>query len=205
MQIIIKPMGFVVLIASVIGLSALAVLQANRLSQSTIETAERVISLTAAPGSPADKFWDIKEAVVNSGAISVVALSDGPANSREALRVRVTKATPENPASVQGVRWMTRSFTAGQRLTLRFWARSSERRPMSVAFEQTASPFAKDLDWRIGVSPEWQPFSTSFVVGRDYGSLGSRLSFQVGEAAGGVEFTGVEIVAPPPVAPGPGG
>lgn len=190
MRIVIKPMGFALIVAAVLVLSALLLLPMGKGTQGK----SKQVPISIASEDP--EKWEYSELLPQAGSISVIPLTGGPAGNQKAVKLTVEKPDSSKAWHVQTFHVFTDSFPKGQNMTLRFWARSSVSKPVKVVFEELQEPYGKDLEQQIPTTPEWKQFTYDFTTTRDYLSQQSKVGFQVGELAGDFEFTGVELVQP---------
>jgi hypothetical protein len=194
MRVIIKPMGFVLILVSFVVLAALIFIPLAKTAKPLTGGKTWALSLSNVANDP--DGWGVSQLTPDSATARINTLTDGPAGNEKSAKITVAKADKEQSWYVQSIYTLKEPLAQGQPLTLRFWARSSDSKTIVVVFEQNYEPYEKDLAQRVPLTPEWKQYSYSFITTRAYDSGKSKLGFQIGETTGDFEFTGVELTAP---------
>lgn len=195
MRIVIKPMGVALVLASAFGVAALLFRAVDKPTGKQIAPVQKGrVSISLAPNAP-DR-WILEQQVPNSGSMSVTTPPDSPVGNQTAGKITVSRPSPQKPENVQAFCALRNTFSVGQNLRIQFWARSPESKSCLVQFGQNDPPREIDMAQRIHLTPEWKSYECWARPSLAYGSKKARLTFQVGDAPGAVEFTGVVVHDP---------
>jgi hypothetical protein len=197
MRLIIKPLGLVVLLASLGALSYLA-LSANRspapAGGTTASAATSEGTVSGIPIIPAGSSqWGLSKLPSGEGTLTIVPVANGP-GFKQAIRLDVTKADSERIWAVQACRVVPFILPEGRRMALRFWGRSATGGKVNAVLEKAGEPFDKEATLTEKMTPEWKQYVAPFRASRLYDAGGSQIGLQVGGEKGTYEFAQLELI-----------
>jgi hypothetical protein len=188
MNIVLKPLGILLLLGTVVALGLIAL--APRLTGSAAGT----VALAAdAQGQDA---WIFSKLNDETSADTSVVRGGGPGGG-PSLKLVVKKGDVKTPWHVQTYRHLKPPFKKGEAWELRFKARASEPNEINVVFELVREPFTKELAQPVTLTKEWKSYAFPFLIKTDYAAGDAKTGFQVGGKTGTYEFADVELVHTP--------
>ena len=121
------------------------------------------------------------------------ALDTRPSPDGSSDILRITVKTPSEPFYlIQLTRDIPSALPEGNRLRLRFAARSETNNPLRVTVERNGPPYDPAALRTLTLTPEWQEYEIS-GVSPGYGPGGLNAHFQMGQQAGVVELRGIAL------------
>jgi hypothetical protein len=208
MRIVIKPLGAILLVATIAVLAFLAVTNGRRFlgtsspppatpTSASVEPAGEVkrvplknqVEVLPGPGGILEA--SVIRAVPPEAAITLIPAEGKPGGFDKAMRVDV-KLKPASAWTVQVIRETKVPVKEGQKLTARFWARSPNQHTINAVFERSDAPYTRSLDKQVKLTPEWKEYSFPFTTPA-YASHGAKFDIQAGTETGIFEIAGVQV------------
>ncbi len=111
----------------------------------------------------------------------------------KALRLAVKPRAGSQAWSIILYQPVNAFLDAGDRLALRFWARSPESLKVSAYVETPQQPYTKSPGETFTLTPEWKEYELQGKAVQDFSGGEARLGFHLGFGAGTIELTGIRL------------
>lgn len=85
------------------------------------------------------------------------------------------------------------TLSSGEKLRVRFWAKSTGVVPITVLLQRNAAPFPHAWKQHVTLSNTWKEYTYSFSVAERYEPGESVFAIQFGEATGTMDLAGITL------------
>jgi len=205
MQIIIKPLGVILLLATIGGLTYLAfqkqrtaMLQDKPLAVSTTSPLPATVTPSAGPAignllhDPADpKSWELTAA---GGAAADILRGDGGASGD--LKIVIKKTTGQDWQLT--LRQSGLDFKNGDKVTIRFSGRSEPAQTLKVWADAADNhPIWANWGTEVAYTPEWKDYTYTFPADKPIAHKSNAPVFALGMGKGTVFLKNISVTAQP--------
>jgi hypothetical protein len=213
MRIILKPGGAIVVFAAIAALVALFVFRNNQMPSPGTARAQASASTAASQEVPAtstallengDFSQEFAPLWTMGGANPIVAKEPGPGGVSQFVRMQFV---PKGGHfwSVNMAQKISKPLKKGDNVQFRGWFRSPESIVIIAYVEEATSPFGKSAMKTMHLTPQWQEYTFTGVVKRDFAPGESQFTIHFGVIPGAVAMANLRLdnygAAIPPAAP----
>lgn len=198
MRVVIKPAGFLILVAMIAALAGLAFWGKPRPAAPPAASGQGSAAVAAGaeaapdPAATDDLFGKEPWGLVATDPAAAVMKErrdavPGVGEPVTVYSVAVTKVAPD-PWAVS-LRLPTPTPVAkGEKLRMVFHARSDGASPLRANFEQNGEPYNKSGALDVSPTPNWRQYTLEFAAAEDYAAEKSHTTFHCGFKSGTIEI-----------------
>lgn len=195
MRVVIKPAGLLILVTVIAALSCLVFFGRSR-PQSVAEAQPPVAQ---SPETKSDKdlyagaIWTLNAGDATTASMKELTASvPGVGEPVKIYSLQIIKPT-ENPWGISLHLPTPSPIKKGEKLRITLRARSADKVPFIVNFEQNAEPYNKSTTQTINTTPEWEQYTVDFEAVEDYDVEKSHTTFHCGAKKGLLEIADLHL------------